>query len=211
MRVTRASRWIGVTATSARMVEQLGLATRQPSPHARAARHGSSASGFTSGTTSGVDGSIRNALELSTTTAPAATAAGATAIANSLLTARRTTSHPAKVSAPIADDSGKASIVHDRPPHSTGCPALRPLAIGRNVPTGNDRSASTASISLPTAPVAPTTATVRGFESVSARCAMVDRSSYRDVALPFPYGSVRTRKNRPMAASIGAAPSRSTT
>ncbi len=51
------------------MVEQLGL-ERMP-------RWASTASGLTSGTTSGTPGSMRNALDLSTTTQPRATAAGA--------------------------------------------------------------------------------------------------------------------------------------
>ena len=57
-----AASWIGLSATTIWIVEQLGFAMMplcfQMSP------------GLTSGTTSGVPGSMRQALELSTTTAP---------------------------------------------------------------------------------------------------------------------------------------------
>jgi hypothetical protein len=59
----------GFSAATSWIVEQLGFETMPRWP--------SSASGFTSGTTSGTEGSMRNALDLSTTTQPRATASGA--------------------------------------------------------------------------------------------------------------------------------------
>ena len=73
MRVTLATRCSGVTAMSAMMVLQLGLAMMPPLP----AFMPFIASGFTSGTTSGTPCVMRKADELSTTVAPAALAAGA--------------------------------------------------------------------------------------------------------------------------------------
>ena len=73
MRVTLATRCSGVTAISAMIVLQLGLAMMPPLP----AFMPFIASGFTSGTTSGTPFVMRNAEELSTTVAPAALAAGA--------------------------------------------------------------------------------------------------------------------------------------
>jgi hypothetical protein len=61
--------WIGLSATSICIVEQLGLAMMPLCE--------SSAAGFTSGTTSGIAGSIRHALELSMTMAPSLAAIGA--------------------------------------------------------------------------------------------------------------------------------------
>ena len=60
---SRPVRWIGASATTSCIVEQLGLAISPWWP--------SSACGLTSETTSGISGSRRNAEELSTTVAPA--------------------------------------------------------------------------------------------------------------------------------------------
>ncbi len=73
IRFTRLTRCSGQTGTFMMIVEQLGLAMIPTCLWI--------CSGFTSGTTSGIPSFMRNALVLSTTTAPAATAAGA----NSLL------------------------------------------------------------------------------------------------------------------------------
>ena len=89
MRVCRCSGQSGTTATIA---TQFGLAMM---PMWRAI-----ASGFTSGTTSGTPGSMRNAEELSTTTAPCRTAIGAN---------RRDTAPPAENSA--MSTPGKAVLV----------------------------------------------------------------------------------------------------
>ena len=67
-RRTRAASCSGLSATTIWIVEQLGLAMI---PLFQAMSWG-----LTSGTTSGTSGSIRKALELSTTTAPAAAAIG---------------------------------------------------------------------------------------------------------------------------------------
>ncbi len=69
MRRRRLMRCMGQSGVMAMMVEQLGLAMMP-----RCAR---TASGLISGTTSGTAGSMRNAEELSTTTAPCCTASGA--------------------------------------------------------------------------------------------------------------------------------------
>ena len=71
MRLSRAASCSGLSATTIWMVEQLGLAMMP------AAWHSATSSGFTSGTTSGTSGSMRKALELSMTTAPASAAMGA--------------------------------------------------------------------------------------------------------------------------------------
>src|SRR5215211_7402404 len=68
-RFTRLTLCSGQTGTFMMIVEQLGLAIRPLCLWI--------CSGFTSGTTSGTPSFIRNALVLSTTTAPAESAAGA--------------------------------------------------------------------------------------------------------------------------------------
>ncbi len=68
MRLIRAKSCSGLSATTIWIVEQLGLAMIP--------RCFMMSCGLTSGTTSGTSGSMRNALELSTTTAPAAAATG---------------------------------------------------------------------------------------------------------------------------------------
>ncbi len=73
------------------MVEQLGLAT-MPSCQARS-------SGLTWLTTSGTEGSIRQALELSMTVAPQATACGARSRDTSVPALNRAMSTPSKASA----------------------------------------------------------------------------------------------------------------
>src|SRR3954452_334574 len=67
-RRTRKASWSGFRATTIWIVEQFGLAMM---PLCRA-----TSCGLTSGTTRGTSGSIRKALELSTTTAPARAAIG---------------------------------------------------------------------------------------------------------------------------------------
>ena len=64
----RLLRCTGQSGVMAMMVEQLGLAMMPRWPR--------TASGLISGTTSGTAGSMRNAEELSTTTAPCSTASG---------------------------------------------------------------------------------------------------------------------------------------
>ncbi len=79
-------------ATISDSVVQFGLAMM---PFGRLATF----SGLTSGTTSGTSGSIRNAPELSTTTAPRATATGAHCADTSSGTSNMATSMPSKTSA----------------------------------------------------------------------------------------------------------------
>ena len=138
-----AASWIGLSATISCIVEQFGLAMMP--------LWASSASGLTSETTSGISGSRRKADELSTTTQPAAAKRGAQA---------REVVAPAEkiaMSKPWIDSSVSACTI--RPPSSSR-PAERSEANGT---ISRDRevalAAASASITVPTAPVAPTTAT----------------------------------------------------
>src|SRR5260370_19253703 len=97
------------------MVEQLGLATI-PLGMCR------SASALTSGTTSGTSGSMRHALELSTTMAPALAAIGLDSRLTDAGVLDSTMSTPANASGRIA------SIVYDLPLNSMVLPALRSAA-----------------------------------------------------------------------------------
>src|SRR3954470_7766384 len=109
---------------------------------------------LTSGTTSGTSGSIRNRAVLSTTTAPAATANGA----NFSLT-----DPPAEKSAmstPANESSRKTLTRRYFSLNGKLCPADRSEARRRSSFTGKSRSSSTSRICSPTAPVAPTTATL---------------------------------------------------
>src|SRR5438132_3906521 len=109
------------------MVEQLGLAMIPLGIRA-------SAPAFTSGTTSGTSGSMRQALELSTTTAPARAATGlySRLIAAGVLD--RTTSTPANASG----RSGSTGYVLPR--NSMVLPALRSDARNLSERRGNLRS-----------------------------------------------------------------------
>ena len=112
--------------------------------------------GFTSGTTNGTFGSIRNAPELSTTTAPRAAAIGAHSAETSSGTSNIATSMPSNAS------GERATTVSSSPRHINFLPALRAEAIRRISPHTSLRSDKMLSITVPTAPVAPTTARV-GF------------------------------------------------
>src|SRR5262245_39384368 len=129
------------------MVEQFGLAT-MPFGMCR------KASALTSGTTSGTSGSMRQALELSMTTAPARAASGDDSRLTEAGVLDSTTSTPANASARIG------STVYDLPLNVTGLPALRSEARNLMDRNGKARSRSTCRIISPTAPVAPTTATL---------------------------------------------------
>jgi hypothetical protein len=136
-----AASWIGFSATISCIVEQFGFAIRPRWP--------SSASGLTSDTTSGISGSLRKALELSTTTAPAST---------NLCAHAREVVAPAEKSAmskPWIDSS--LSTRQGTP--SSSLPSERSEANGTIVSAGKPRSLSLARMTVPTAPVAPTTAT----------------------------------------------------
>ena len=145
MRSIRAARCSGASATISWIVEQFGLAII---PLCRF-----TSCGLTSGTTSGTSGSMRNALELSITTAPALTAAGTRRLLISPPALKKVTSTPSKAF------SSRMPTWTLRPEKGTRVPAERSEASGLSSVTVNFRSSSTFSISLPTAPVAPATAT----------------------------------------------------
>src|SRR3546814_434294 len=147
MRWMPAARCNGASATISCMVEQLGLAMM---PRGRCF----AASGLTSLTTSGTSASWRKAEELSITTAPAAANFGAYSFE---------TAPPAENSAmstPAGSKLARSWTSTSSSPKATYPPADRSLASATISPTGNPRSASTDSITSPTAPVAPTTATL---------------------------------------------------
>ncbi len=114
-----------------------------------------SACGFTSGTTSGMSGSMRNWLVLSITTQPAAAARGACTAETAAPGENRPMSQPRK-----SKVSRLRTLSTFFSPNDTSCPVDRPEASAATSSTGNCRSASVFSISRPTAPVAPTTATL---------------------------------------------------
>ena len=153
MWVIRAWRWIGARATTSWIVEQLGLETIPPWP--------ARAPGFTSGTTSGTCGCIRNALDLSTTTTPRRTASGANRFEVLPPAENRARSKPARASSVSSRTSSCWS------PKATRVPAERADANGTTSAAGNSRSRRIESTSGPTAPVAPTTATRRSRMSGS--------------------------------------------
>src|SRR5688572_16925271 len=122
---------------------------------------------------------MRNALVLSTTTAPAATAAGA----NSLLMLP-----PAEKNAILTSlklSFVNSSTVYVLPANSTGLPALRALARSLRFLIGKLRSASTVRNSCPTAPVTPTIATLTDMTSTPHRKNVFHWSSeYHRVRIP---------------------------
>jgi hypothetical protein len=110
---------------------------------------------LTSGTTSGTSGSIRNAPELSTATAPLAAAIGAHFRETSSGTSNMATSTPSKTS------GASARTVSSAPRTVIRLPAERGEAISRTSPHGHDvRWLRMSIITEPTAPVAPTSASV---------------------------------------------------
>ena len=130
---------------------------------------------FTSGTTSGTAGSMRNALDLSTTTQPRATASGANARDVEPPAEKSARSKPSSASAVSSRTSSSA------PAKRTRVPAERADANGTTSAAGNPRSWSTSSTIGPTAPVAPTTATrglrIRPLPSASVSSA--SKASWR--------------------------------
>ncbi len=134
-------------ATIMESVVQLGLAMI---PRGRIR----TACGLTSGTTSGTSGSIRNVPELSTTTAPLAAARGAHCSATSSGTSNMATSTPSKASSVSATTSVSS------PRTASLRPAERGEAISRISPQISARWDRIWRMTVPTAPVAPTTASV---------------------------------------------------
>src|SRR3989338_3022383 len=115
------------------------------------------ASLFTSGTTSGIFGSILKALLLSITTAPDLTAFGAKS---------RLLEAPAEKRAmliPLKESSVNLFTLVFFPLNSIYFPSDLSDANSFKLPTGKFLSSRIDTISLPTAPVAPTTATVYLF------------------------------------------------
>src|SRR5215210_1432781 len=108
----RARSCSGLRTTTIWIVEQFGLAT-MPLGIDR------SASAFTSGTTSGTSGSMRHALELSMTIAPALAAIGLDSRLTDAGVLDRTICTPWNASGRIG------STVYDLPFQTTGLPALR--------------------------------------------------------------------------------------
>src|SRR4051812_42574395 len=113
-----------------------------------------SASLLTSGTTSGTSGSIRKAAELSTTVTPRAVAIGAHSSDTSSGTSNMATSTPSNA-------SGVSSRTVSWSPRQLSClPAERPEARSRISPQTVRREGGNSSMTVPTEPVAPTTASV---------------------------------------------------
>jgi len=106
-----------------------------------------------SGTTSGTAGSMRKADELSITVAPACTASGAKRREVAAPAENSATCTPAKLSA----HSSRTTSRSPRKPSSL--PAERAEANSRSSASGKRRCSRQRSNSMPTAPVAPTTAT----------------------------------------------------
>lgn len=127
-------------------------------------------SAFISGTTSGMPSTKRNALELSITTGPSSPRHMFSACARlkSPSTARNTTSHSR------VDSSLNSSTVTLPNSVSTSLPADRSEPKIRRLLTGKERFSRQPTISLPTAPVAPTIATFRGD------AAMLSTDGWRD-------------------------------
>ena len=114
-----------------------------------------SACGFTSGTTSGISGSMRKWLVLSITTQPCAAARGACTAEIDAPGLNNPISQPVK-----SKVSRFCTLSTCFSPNETSWPTERAEARAATSLTGNLRSARVFNISRPTAPVAPTTATL---------------------------------------------------
>src|SRR5712691_6987223 len=142
----RPASWRGLSGITVTMVVQLGHATMPRWPRRAWA--------LISGTTSGTDGSMRYALDLSTTTAPALTACGAYSFDWADPAEKSATSTPLKASGP------SFSTRTVSPLNVMALPTERSEAKTRSAFTGNLRSSRILSVVCPTAPVTPTTAMV---------------------------------------------------
>ena len=145
IRLMRYRRWIGHSGISAVIAEQLGTAMMPLCSRMRRP--------LISGIASGTLGSMRNADELSITTAPAFTAIGENLRETPLPTENSAMSTPSK------ESSRNSSIATVSPRKSTVLPAERTLASALSFLTGNPRLFSVAMNSRPTAPVTPAMAT----------------------------------------------------
>src|SRR5215208_4791228 len=121
---------------------------------------------FASGTTSGIPSVSRNAEDLSTHTAPPATAAGTSSALWAVPTEKKQSSR----SEP-SESADASSTTSSRSPYRTVDPAERSDANARTCP--NPRSASSSSVTRPTAPVAPTTP-IRGSAMGAGRLRLVE-------------------------------------
>src|SRR5919109_124613 len=122
---------------------------------------------FTSGTTSGTPSLSLKAEDLSTQMAPPRTAAGTSSLLSSVPTEKKQRSR-----SPAPSASGVASSIGSAPsPNGAAEPADRAEANARTWP--KPRSASSARVTGPTAPVAPTTA-MRGSAMGSGRLGAVE-------------------------------------
>src|SRR5262245_52765302 len=155
-------------------VVQFGLATMPWCPR--------TAWALISGTTSGTAGSIRNAFDLSTTTAPARTARGACSFDWAVPAEKKAISTPRKASGVTF------STRMESPAKVTDLPTERSDANARSSRTGNFRSSRIRSVISPAAPVAPTTAT---------RCPAMPSSEARLRAGPPPSASAVERFQLP--------------
>src|SRR5262249_8039887 len=106
-----------------------------------------------SGTTSGTLGSMRKALDLSITTAPAAAAIGANSFACAAPAEKNA------ISMPLNEDGLSFSTAILSALKLTVLPTDRSDAYARRLFTGNLLSSRSFRVVSPTAPVAPTTAT----------------------------------------------------
>ena len=140
------------------------------------------ASGLTSGTTSGTSGSIRNAPDLSITTAPRDAATGAQSTETSSGTSIITRSTPSNTSGVMAWTSTSSPLTRSRRP------ADRAEAISRISLQMSSLVDRTSSMTVPTAPVAPTT----------ARTGRRPRPPAGAAPAPGPALTGRSRRRRPL-------------
>jgi hypothetical protein len=122
MRLMRAASCSGLSTTTIWMVEQFGFAMM---PLCLAI-----SPGFTSGTTSGTSGSMRHALELSTTTQPSFAAKGAKCLLVPPPALNSATSTP------LNESSRSVSTFSVSPRNVSSCPALRSEANSFRLATG---------------------------------------------------------------------------
>src|SRR5438105_14123134 len=164
------------------IVEQFGLAIIPLWPAIAAA--------LISGITSGTFGSIRNAEELSITTAPAFTAIGANF---------REMPEPAEnsaISTPSNEVSVSSSITILSPRKSMVLPAERALASALSLPTGKARLSMVAMNSAPTAPVTPAMATTGSW--LTGLSSLVEHHGLRAIKKPRSFSggaSVQTMRS----------------
>src|SRR5512146_1133923 len=147
-RSTPAAAWMGARTSESCTASGDGTATSPGTPSAAISL------AFRSATTSGTSGSARNAGERSTTGQRAAAARGVHVLATSAVAAKK--ARCMSWNAPSRSAPTRASS----PRKSISLPALRSEASSRSSPRSRSLSSSTWTRARPTAPVAPTTATL---------------------------------------------------